>query len=459
MEPITLILAGTTALSTGGLLWSLRQQARQAGELRLAHDALMAKESERAAAIASRAALEEERDLQKDELRELQAQNLRVEKEAATLREKVGNMEARRAEWEQEKQQMIDLARSGAIGVANDMFNRLMEGHKRENEEAKKQTQEITSRMFENAKALEERLKLAESQAEVAVQKTELVMRALTNPGGAGKMAEGWLENLLKEFGFEPKRDFVMQYHIAGQDGNGALRPDAVIFLPQNMVIVVDSKASKFMLELEEVKGTEREAEVFAQFQKSMRDHAKALASKDYKSAIEDFYKRSGKSAQADTVISLMFFPGEALIERLKACDNNVCQYLYEKGINLVGPVTIRGYFALAQTRLAEAQRQENQEKIVQDVSDLMESVINALTNMDKLGRGIQSVAETYKNMTGSLNRFVLPRMRRLAGHGVKPAKNKDIPAPLPVFDVHRSEVTLTLEAEEAEGEKVLALR
>jgi DNA recombination protein RmuC len=458
MEPITLMLAGTTALAAGGLLWSLRQQARQQSELRLLRDELLRTSNECAAAQASRAPLEEERDLLKDDLEGLRERYTAAERDNATLREKVKQMEARRAEWEQEKQQMIELARSGAIGVANDMFNRLMEGHKRENEEAKKQTQEITAKLLENVTGIATRVEAMKEKTESVTGKMDLVMRALTNPGGAGKMAEVGLENQLKELGFEPKRDFVMQYHIAGEDGAGALRPDAVIFLPQNMVIVVDSKASKFMLELEQATGSEREQEVFAQFQKSMREHAKALASKDYRSAILECYKRAGKGAQIDSVISLMYFPGEALIERLRNCDKNVCEYLQKSGIALVGPTTIYGYFALAHTRLAEAQRQENQEKIVQDVADLMESVINALSGMDKLGRGIQSVAEAYKSMTGTLNQRVLPRMRRLAGHGVKPAKNKDIPAPLPVFDVHRSEMTLTLEAEEAEGEKVVAI-
>jgi DNA recombination protein RmuC len=458
MEPISIVLACTTALSAGGLVWSLRQQSRQAGELCTLREELLAASNERAAALASRAPLEEERDLLKDEVRELQAMNLRVEKEAATLREKIQGMESRRAEWEQEKQQMVEAAKAAVMQAGATMSTKLLEDHKRENEEVKKQTQEITAKLMENVTGIVTRVEAMKEKTESVTGKMDLVMRALTNPGGAGKMAEVGLENQLKELGFEPKRDFVMQYHIAGEDGAGALRPDAVIFLPQNMVIVVDSKASKFMLELEEACGTEREPDVFAQFQKSMREHAKALASKDYRSAILDCYKRAGKGAQIDSVISLMYFPGEALIERLKNCDKNVCEYLQKAGIALVGPITIYGYFALAQTRLAEAQRQENQEKIVQDVSDLMESVINALTGMDKLGRGIQSVAEAYKSMTGTLNQRVLPRMRRLASHGVKPAKNKDIPAPLPVFDVHRSEMTLTLEAEDSESDKVIAI-
>ncbi|MBY0356059.1 MAG: DNA recombination protein RmuC [Rickettsiales bacterium] len=458
MEPIAIVLACTTALTAAGVVWSQRHIMRQQQELRLLRDELQQLDVERAGLQASRTPLEEERDQLKDELHTLRDQNLRSEKDLSTLREKINGMEARRAEWERDKQQMEEAAKAAVLKAGADLSTKLLEDHKRENEEGKKQTQEITTRLMENVTGIVTRVEAMKEKTESVTGKMDLVMRALTNPGGAGKMAEVGLENLLKELGFEPKRDFVMQYHIAGEDGAGALRPDAVVFLPQNMVMVVDSKASKFMLELEEATGTEREQEVFAQFQKSMREHCKALAGKDYKSAIEDCYKRAGKSSKIDTVISLMYFPGEALIERLKAHDHNVCEYLYKAGINMVGPVTIRGYFALAHSRLLEAQRQDKQEEIIQDVANLMESVINALSNMDKLGRGLQSAAETYKTMTGSLNKFVLPRMRRLAAHGVKPSKNKEIPAPLPVFDVHRSEMTLTLEAEEDEGEKVIAI-
>ena len=88
-------------------------------------------------------------------------------------------------------------------------------------------------------------------------------MRALTNPGGAGQMSEIGLENALKNLGLERGRDYVIQPHVTGEEGS-ALRPDAMVFLPNDMVMVIDSKASKHIIDLAGAEGTPAQKETEA---------------------------------------------------------------------------------------------------------------------------------------------------------------------------------------------------
>lgn len=456
MEPISIVLACTTVLSTGGMVWAFRQQSRQAAELRVLREELLSISNARAAAEASRAPLEEERDLLKDDLESLRERFSAAERDGATLREKVKQMESRRAEWEQEKTQMIDLARSGAIGVANDMFNRLMEGHKRENEEAKKQTQEITSRMFEATKILEERLKVAESQAGSASDKAEKAIRALTNPGGAGKMGEVGLENLLKSFDLKPGIDFIMQYHIAGQQGAGALRPDVVIYLPQNSAIIIDCKASQHVYAMEEALGTEAEAEAFEKFRASMQAHARALAMKDYKNAFEQDCRKSGR--EVSTTLSLMYIPSDGSIARLREKAPGLCDYLQKADILIVGPTMLYSVCSLAKTRLMEVQRMESAREIEQAVAQLMESVITAISHAEGMGKGLKRMFDSYNDFTKTINGRMIGRLKKLKDVGVLPTNNKQIPPRLALYDIIKHDEVLDLESEEAEGDKVIAI-
>lgn len=456
MEPMSVVLACTTALSAGGLVWSLRQQARQSAEMRVMREELIAKEGERATAMASRVPLEEERDALRDELREMQNMNLRAEKEVSALREKLASTDARHAEIEKAKQQMEEAAKAAVMKAGSDLSTKLLEDHKRENEEAKRQTQEITARMMENAKLLEERLKVAETHAGAASDKAEMMMRALTNPSGAGKMGEVGLENLLKSFGLECPRDFQMQYHIAGEE-SGSLRPDAVIYLPQNTAIIIDCKASKHVFELETARGTEQEAEIFEKFKSSMQAHAKALATKDYKNAFENDCRKAGR--EIGTTLSLMYIPSDGSIARLRELAPGLCDYLQKADILIVGPTTLYGVCSLASTRLAEAQRMESYDLIAKSVSELMESVITAIAYAEGMGRGIKTLADSYAKFASSINGRMIGRLKKLNKMGVSPSNNKPIPARLPIYDVQKHEEVLDLEAEDATtDEKVVAI-
>lgn len=460
MEPITVILASTLALSVGGVIWSIRQQTRQQAELRLLREELLTKEGARATALAGLAPLEEERDALKDDLRETQAMNLRLEKEISALREKIHGMESRRAEWEKDKQQMEEAAKAAVMKAGADLSTKLLEDHKRENEEGKKQTQEITAKMMEAATTLEGRLKVAESQAGIASDKAEKAIRALTDPIGGGKMGEVGLENLLKSFGLESPRDFQMQYHIAEHENSGRLRPDVVIYLPQNTSIIIDCKASKHIYAMEEARGTDAEAETFEKFKSSMQTHARALAAKDYKSAFEADCRKSGR--EVSTTLSLMYIPSDASIARLREMAPGLCDYLQSANILIVGPTTLYGVCSLASTRLAEAQRMESYEAIAESVSQLMKSVIIAIGHAEGMGRGIKTLADSHAKFASSINGNMLGRLKKLTKLGVSPTGNKSIPARLPVYDIIKHDEVLDLEAEEDgsgdQGEKVIAI-
>ena len=183
-------------------------------------------------------------------------------------------------------------AKAAVLTTAQEVSSKLIADHKRETEAAKKQsdeqikkTTEGLSRQFEGvAKSV---ASLQERDIETR-QRLETVWRSLSSPAGAADYSEMGLENALGSFGLVRDRDFKIQHTINDISQGRRLRPDAIVFLPNDRVLVIDSKASKFLLELAEAEGSEKEAETYGKFAKTMETHLKDLVGKDYKGAIED---------------------------------------------------------------------------------------------------------------------------------------------------------------------------
>ena len=180
---------------------------------------------------------------------------MEAEKKLELIAQKMQEVEKRMHDWELQRTESLKAAKASILEAGGQLSSKLLEDHKREAETAKKQAEAAAKKASEEL--LEKMLTITNKVASLNDQNVETkermatVWRALSSPGGSGFLAEVGLENSLKNLGLEPMRDFVMQYAINSGEV-GSLRPDAVIFLPQDMIMVIDSKASKFLLEIAE---------------------------------------------------------------------------------------------------------------------------------------------------------------------------------------------------------------
>src|SRR5690606_25273621 len=149
-------------------------------------------------------------------------------------------------DWEAEKEQMLKHAQSVLFEAGNKMTGKLLEDHKREQEADRKQREEqarkITENVMKEFKTLSERVASLHTNVALSDGRVAQMWKALTVPSEAGRFAEIGLENSLKAFGLEAGRDFIMQYAVRTGSGR-SLRPDAILFLPDERVMIIDSKA------------------------------------------------------------------------------------------------------------------------------------------------------------------------------------------------------------------------
>ena len=450
METILIIfLAVAAALALGFVLKSREAQRRIAAETRLAETekrvtALTAvSETAAAARLAAETELAAARqriadgDQRAAELERLKDAHLAAETELAAARERIANGEQRLQEFERVKEESLQAARAAVLTTAQEVSSKLLEDHKRENAEAKeeaaKRVATYSETVLKQMETLLGTISAIDGRVQAHNQVLDTVWRSLTNPSGAGQLAEVGLANTLKAFGLEQGRDFQLQFTTQDEEGR-RLRPDAVVFLPSNGVMVIDSKASKFLLDIAAAEGTEREAEAYRNLARTMNMHLKALGEKDYANAIRSAWRESGREHEVARIVSVMYLPNEAALDKLNRADAEFLHSARSRGIYLAGPTTLHCLISLASAEINLERQVENQQRIVAAAEALIDGLSGALVHVANVGKNLSSAAEAFSKFAGSTNRFVLGRARKLAAMGLEPGKR--LPPNLPVFQV-----------------------
>ena len=414
------------------------------------------------AAEAAIAELKMERETAISECNAMRQEFTEAQKAAALADQAREAMVQQQKSHEAARAESLGHAKAAVLTTAQEVSSKLIADHKRETEAAKKQsdeqikkTTEGLSRQFEGvAKSV---ASLQERDIETR-ERLETVWRSLSSPAGAADYSEMGLENALGSFGLVRDRDFKIQYTINDASQGRRLRPDAIVFLPNDRVLVIDSKASKFLLELAQTEGSEKEAETYGKFAKTMETHLKDLVGKDYKGAIEDDYRSTGRANGLLHVTSVMYLPNEGAIEKLGRANPEFVQKARKHGIILAGPAGLASVIGLASVLIDVGRQAESQEQIVEATGDLLESVGVVVGHIGGMGKGIRTVAQNYANLSASINSRMLPRAKKLADYGVKPAKNKKLPNPLPAYKVEDVAAPALIEGEAEEIEKSMLI-
>ena len=203
---------------------------------------------------------------------------------------------------------------------------------------------------------------------------------ALSNGGVQGVMAEESLELMLQTAGFDENIHFKMQPREINED-NKTLIPDCYVYLPDDGVIVIDSKAPmKHYKEAFETDDTEKKAAYFLEHAQTYVDYAGRLKKKDYTTAIN---KRT-----PDHIF--MFVPNAsvylAAVESMPDLDNKVRNL----GVSIVPPQML--YPALKTVWLTWREKQ---------MSDNMENVQQLVVEFQKRAR--KFYGEYYINIGDKL--------------------------------------------------------
>ncbi len=433
---IVLALLGALVLAAAVAIAVLLTRSREAARR-------VAAETRAAEAERQVAALIVERDA-------AQAARLQAERQSATATQQVADADRRLADFALLRQESLQAAQAAVLQTAQQVSSKLLDDHKRESAAAKVESEERVRQTAELlVKQVDEIAKaVVQLNGEVAAKGRTLdtVWQALSSPGGSGALAEIGLANTLKSFGLELGRDAILQHTTHDEETGRRLRPDAVVFLPGNSVLVIDCKASKFLLEIAAHQGTEREDEAYRNLARTMNQHLKALAEKDYRSAIVAAARTAGRGDEIARILSVMYLPNEAALEKLNRADPEFLQKARAAQIIPAGPAGLHCALSLAAVEINLMRQVENQTHIVAMTEQLLDSMATALSHAAAMGRGLKSAAESFARMTSSINQRLLPRARKLVRLGLQPTKQ--LPRDLPAYSVHSLDTNPLIDGE-----------
>lgn len=440
---------------------SLEQAETDRGELRRRLDEALAgrsaAETRQTELVQQLEKAEAARQLAEAARGEAEKERIRHEREAALARQQLAEQEKRLADFDQTMKQMTEAAKAATLETGKLLSGQLLENHKRETEAQKKEAEakvkQTTEGLLQQFTTITDTVSRLHQQVGDSRRTIETVHRALSHPGGAGRLAEIGLENTLKAFGLQPGHDFIIQYHAAGDGERGSLRPDAVVFLPGDAVLVIDSKASKFLLDHAEAEDEAQAEQARSNLARSMNNHMRALASKDYKAAVLDTYHRLRRGGQIRRAILAMALPTDVAVETLRKTDPQIEQRALTEDIILVGPSALSALISFARIDIDLGRQVENHDKIVNLVTKLMDNLAVSLGHVTSINKDFRSAAESLSKFSASINRNVLPQISRLAEQGIRPNKLApsrmariavDVPPDSDIIDAEAEEVPQT---------------
>ncbi|MCK0128952.1 DNA recombination protein RmuC [Erythrobacter sp. F6033] len=260
---------------------------------------------------------------------------------------------------------------------------------------------------------------MREGQEEVR-REAQRLGNSLTNaPKARGRWGERALQNLLEQCGLAEHTDFMMEHSVDTEEGR--LRPDAIINVPGQKKLVIDSKVSlnAYQAAFEADDDDTRDFQLKSHA-KSMRNHVQTLGAKSYQSQFEE---------APDYVI--MFIPGEHFVTAALDADPTLWDFAFERRVLLATPTNL---VAIART-VAQVWRQDGLAKEAQEIgrmgAELYDRLRVAGEHLKRVGGGLDSAVKNYNKFVGSFERNVLSSGKRLAEKGIEIGKAEIEEVPL----------------------------
>ena len=248
-------------------------------------------------------------------------------------------------------------------------------------------------------------------------QTTSALQSALKSTSARGAWGEQQLRNVIELSGMLPYCDFFEQTTVIGNDKTQ--RPDAVVRLPNDGRVVIDSKTPlDAYLRAQETSDNTVRQQFLTDHAKAVAGHAKVLADKRY----WDQFDRSPEYV-------IMFIPGESFLADALRADPSLLEVAMRSRVLIASPVNLLALLLAVAKGWQAFQIAEHAEKIALLGRELYERVDTVLEHVDKTGRGLESAISAYNKMVGSIEGRMLASLRKFKDAGVTSADLPEISA------------------------------
>lgn len=254
---------------------------------------------------------------------------------------------------------------------------------------------------------------MAEAQQQLKSE-TQHLVNALRRPEVRGRWGELTLKRLAELAGMVDRCDFEEQVQVRA--GNETLRPDMVVHLPDDRILVVDAKTplDSYLTAMEA--GTEEaRSAALVQHARKVRERIRELAKKDYWSQFEN-----------SPEFVILFIPGDQFLSAALDQEPGLLEDALRQQVILATPTSFMALLKAVAYGWRQVALAENAAQIRDLATDLYQRLATFGEHLDRVGRSLGNSLDAYNKAVGSLERNVLPGARKFTELGV--ATKKSLP-------------------------------
>lgn len=238
-----------------------------------------------------------------------------------------------------------------------------------------------------------------------------------------GNWGEMILERILESSGLRRGEEFILQGQGMGlKSDEGRLQmPDAVIMLPEDKHLIIDSKVTLVSYERFVSEPNENDLSLFLD---SLYSHIKNLSSKNY--------HLLDKLLTPDYV--MLFIPIEGAFMLAMQKDKEIFEYAWDKNIVLVGPSTLLATLKTVSSLWRQQRQTRNSLEIARQAGALYDKFVAVSEDIDQMDQQVGKLQESLVLMRSRMlsgKGSIASRMEKLKDLGAKTSKSLNLESEL----------------------------
>lgn len=231
-----------------------------------------------------------------------------------------------------------------------------------------------------------------------------------------GNWGEVILERVLERSGLVKDREYRLQAALA--DGEGRrLQPDAIIDLPDEKHLVIDSKVSLLAYEQWVNAETDDDRERYAkQHVQSVENHVKSLSAKNY----HDLYQIHSPD------FVLLFMPIESAFSLSITYKADLFSDAWDRRVVIVSPSTLLATLRTIASMWKQERQTRNVLEIAKEAGALYDKFVGFLQDLEKVGEQLNRAVRAHEDATRKLGTGpgnVVAKVEKLKKLGARASK------------------------------------
>lgn len=237
---------------------------------------------------------------------------------------------------------------------------------------------------------------------------------------GSSKVRGDWgelmLESVLRGSGLEEGQHYEKQASTRDDEGR-TLRPDVVVRLPDNRLVVVDSKVNLIAWQdaMNSMDDPGLHSVALRRHADGLRQHVKDLGERNYPRAI-------GEKALD---VTIAFVPIEGALSAALGADAELQTFAFDRKVVFASPNTLMALLRVVDRLWSRDKSQRQAMQIAEAGNRLLDALNSFVIDLKAVGKKIEDSGDAYARAFNRLEspQGVLPRGRRLVELGARSKK------------------------------------